>query len=146
MITYPISFHSESHSASGIQSPWTTISGGFENRCAIPPEFEGPGGALSPEDLFAQALANCFVATFKVYAEKSRIPFGIVSAQAELIADLDEAKKPVMKKCILRVRISGVENTERAKTIAEKAFASGFILRSVKTEVSLDLQISEDSI
>ena len=113
----------------------------LEVRCAIPPEFEGPGGALSPEDLFAQALTNCFLATFKVYAEKSNIQFSHVAATSELIVDLDENKKPIMKKFILHAEISGCENAGLARTIAERAFASGFILNSVKTELQFTLNI-----
>jgi organic hydroperoxide reductase OsmC/OhrA len=113
----------------------------LEVPCAIPPEFEGPGGALSPEDLFAQALTNCFLATFKVYAEKSSIQFSQVSATSELIVDLDENKKPIMKKFILNVEISGCENAVRTRAIAERAFASGFILNSVKTELHFNLNI-----
>lgn len=141
MIKYPIIFHATADSAAGIQTPWQTESQNFLGHCAIPPEFEGPGGAMSPEDLYAQALTNCFIATFKVYAEKSRINFLHLKVKTELIADLDEAKKPVMKKCLLHVSISGCENPERVKTIAEKAFNSGFIINSVKTEMAMELKI-----
>jgi organic hydroperoxide reductase OsmC/OhrA len=97
---------------------------------------------MSPEDLFAQALTNCFIATFKVYAEKSKINYSHVSMATELVADLDDDKKPVMKKCTLQVKVFGSEKPERVKTIAEKAFSSGFIINSVKTEMTLDLQIT----
>ncbi len=142
MIHYPISFFAEAKANSGIQTSWTIASKNIENACAVPSEFEGPGGALSPEDLFVQALTNCFVATFKVYAEKSRVEFSKVSVSAELIADLDAHKKPVMKSCTLRVKIEGSAQLDRVRTIAEKAFQSGFILNSVKTEVKLELNIS----
>ena len=141
MIQYPISFTAKAHSKSGIQSSWLMESQNLEVQCAIPPEFEGPGGALSPEDLFAQALTNCFLATFKVYAEKSRIQFSQISATSELIVDLDENKKPIMKKFTLNVEISGCENSVRTRSIAERAFASGFILNSVKTELQFNLTI-----
>lgn len=142
MIKYPISFFTDAKAQSGIQSLWTTASQDLENSCAIPPEFEGPGGALSPEDLFAQALTNCFIATLKVYAEKSKIHFSQVKVKTELIVDLNETKKPVMQKCILHVSILGSENPERTKTIAQKAFSSGFIINSVKTEMAMELLVS----
>jgi organic hydroperoxide reductase OsmC/OhrA len=141
MIKYPISFYSYAESLAGIQSSWTVESQNITNNCAIPPEFEGPGGALSPEDQFAQALTNCFIATFKVYAEKSKVQFRQLSVRAELIADLSEVKKPIMKKCLLRISIKGCDNSDRARTIAEKAFSSGFILNSVKTQMSMELEI-----
>ena len=143
MINYPVLFQAAAKATSGISSLWQFESQGLLNGCAIPPEFEGPGGAYSPEDLFAQALTNCFVATFKVYAEKSKLVFQNVDVQTELSVDLDETKKPIMSQCRLKVSISGCGDVQRAKLIANKAFASGFILNSVKTEVKLDLHCSE---
>jgi organic hydroperoxide reductase OsmC/OhrA len=139
MINYPIFFYAKAESKSGINTTWNIESQSRTNVCAIPPEFEGPGGGFSPEDLFAQALTNCFIATFKVYAEKSKINFKNLEVKTELIANLSENKKPIMKNCKLIVKIFGCENLERTKTIAEKAFNSGFIINSVKTEMELDL-------
>jgi organic hydroperoxide reductase OsmC/OhrA len=141
MIKYPISFYTQAESGSGIQAQWTIESQSIMGHCAVPQEFEGPGGALSPEDLFAQALTSCFVATLKVYAEKSKIYFSQLNVKTELVADLNEAKKPIMKKCILHVSIAGCESPERMKTLAEKAFSSGFIINSVKTEMAMEVQI-----
>lgn len=141
MINYPISFYANADSKSGVAAPWTIESQNIYQTCAIPPEFEGPGEALSPEDLFAQALTNCFVATFKVYAEKSKVHFTNVIVKTELVADLNEDKKPVMKKCTLNVKIVGCENPDRVKILAQKAFSSGFIINSVKTELTMNLQI-----
>ncbi|MFZ4405582.1 MAG: OsmC family protein [Pseudobdellovibrionaceae bacterium] len=140
MIKYPLSFYTHSKSLFGIQTPWPIESQNITNPCAIPPEFEGPGGGLSPEDLFAQALTNCFVATFKVYAEKSKVSFKEVVVQSELIVDMDSLQKPVMKKCLLNIKIYGAANPDRLKTIAEKALQSGFILNSVKTEISSNIE------
>ncbi len=142
MITYPMLFSANAQSISGIQSSWSIESQNITNQCAIPPEFEGPGGALSPEDLFAQALTGCFLATFKVFAEKSRIDFAQVSAQAELTVDLDDNKKPVMKRFVLHALITGCDKPDRVRSVAERAFSSGFILNSVKTELHLELNIS----
>ena len=142
MIQYPISFSAKAHSPSGIQNNWQFSSQSIDGQCAIPSEFEGPGGALSPEDLFAQALTNCFVATFKVYAEKSKLSFGEVRVETELIVDTDTNNKPVMKTCNLKAAITGCERPDRVRAIAEKAFQSGFVINSVKTELHLDLEVS----
>lgn len=141
MISYPMSFHAHAQSSSGIQSQWKIQSQNIDVFCAIPPEFEGPGGALSPEDLFAQALTNCFISTFKVYAEKSKVEFSEIAVKTELVVDFNENKKPVMKKCILNVNISGCKSPERVKTLAQKAMSSGFILNSVTTEMDMVLEL-----
>ena len=142
MINYPMDFNSHTQSASGMNSLWKTKSGNFESNLAVPPEFEGPGGGLSPEDLFNQALTNCFVATFKVYAEKSRLEFESVTADSSLSVDLDENRKPVMKKLDVKVVITKPNNPEKALLLAKKASQSGFILNSVKTECHFDFQIA----
>jgi organic hydroperoxide reductase OsmC/OhrA len=142
MIKYPISFSSRAQTASGIQRNWVVSSGDHALICAIPPEFEGPGGGLSPEDLYAQALTNCFIATFKVYAEKSNLDFLDLNVNSELFVDLNEQRKPVMKRMTIKVEIAGTEQEEKARSLAEKAFKSGFILNSVKTDLTLDLTVN----
>ncbi len=143
MIKYPVSFYSTAESPPGVGAPWTVETRETKSLCAIPLEFEGPGGAHSPEDLFSHALTNCFIGTFKVYAEKSRIKYSNLSVKTELVVDLNEAKKPVMKRCFLHVVVSGCESPDRVKTIAEKSLQSGFIINSVKTEVAMDLSLVE---
>lgn len=141
MITYPIEFQTKANALPGINANWELHSQAIKLDCAIPPEFEGPGNALSPEDLYAQALTNCFVATFKVYAEKSHLNYDNLNCSGILMVDLDENKKPCMKSFKLLVEIQNPTSPEKAKLLAEKAFKSGFILNSVKTELSFDLTI-----
>jgi organic hydroperoxide reductase OsmC/OhrA len=143
MITYPISFEAKTKSACGIAGSWTTDSNGHCSSISVPPEFEGPGGALSPEDLFNHALTNCFVATFKVYAEKSKLTFERVEAESRLLVDLDESKKPVMKEFFLKAKILKPSNPEKATLLANKAAKSGFILNSVKTICHFEFEITE---
>ncbi len=142
MTSYPVSFLAEAQSKSGINSVWNVESVGTRITCAIPPEFDGPGGGLSPEDLFAQALTNCFVATFKVYAEKSKLAFGALQVKSELVVGIGDAGKPVMQSCLMKVEITGCEKPDRIRTIAQKAFETGFILNSVKTKLDLEVVVS----
>ncbi len=142
MISYPIEFQTKAAAHSGINSNWNIQSQNFELSCAVPVEFEGPGQALSPEDLFAQALTNCFVATFKVYAEKSRLEYDQVTCQGLLVVDLDENKKPCMKTFKLMTSIQNPSSLEKAKLLAEKAFKNGFILNSVKTQLTFELVLN----
>jgi organic hydroperoxide reductase OsmC/OhrA len=141
MINYPIQFKTKAHTESGMNTIWKVDSSDYNLSCAIPPEFEGPGGALSPEDLYAQALTNCFIATFKVYAEKSKLSFEGLTAEGQLEVDLDESKKPWMKKFILKAEIKSPSSKEKAELLMNKAFKSGFILNSVKTELSFELKV-----
>jgi organic hydroperoxide reductase OsmC/OhrA len=139
MIQYPIPFETRILTSSGTTTAWQACSSSLEIDCAIPPEFEGPGGGFSPEDLFAQALTNCFVATFKLMAEKSRLNYEKLEAHGKLSVDLDESKRPCMKDFMLNIRISSPSDADRATRLVKKAMESGFILNSVKTNISYEL-------
>lgn len=120
---------------------WKSKAQANEVACCVPVEFLGSGGGLSPEDLFNQALTNCFVATFKVYAENSKLSFENVFVNSKLIVDLNDDKKPVMKSIHIQVKIKSPSNSERALVLAKKAADSGFVLNSVKTEKHFSFEI-----
>lgn len=134
MIHYPIEFASHTQAKSGIGGTWTSQSEANTSHCCVPKEFLGPGGALSPEDLFNHALTNCFVATFKVYAENSKLNFDSLTAKSTLTVEPGSDGKPVMKKIEIHVKIFNPSNKDKALMLAKKASEGGFILNSVKTE------------
>lgn len=141
MTKYPIDFKAKSETKHGVQSTWSVESYGHKTICAIPPEFNGPGGGFSPEDLFAQALTNCLVATFKVYAENSKLTFTDLKVSTNLSVDQAEDRKVIMKKCHFNVTVIGSSNPDKTQLLIKKSFESGFILNSVKTELSYELHL-----
>ena len=142
MIQYPIQFSTKATAICGMSSAWKVQSSNIEMEIAIPTEFEGPGGALSPEDLFAQALTNCFLATYKVLAEKSKVTFEGISVTGELTVERDELKRPIMKAFHFLIQLTSPSDVERAKRLVEKALQTGFILNSVKTELTHELVVT----
>jgi len=141
MNSYPKSFDTTASATHGTQSAWKACSADHEIAVSIPPEFAGPGGAFSPEDLFAQALTNCFLGTFKVLAENSNVSFRSVDVHGRLLVDLDERKKPCMHAFHLEIKLALPSDEARAKRLVEKALQSGFILNSVKTAITHELSI-----
>lgn len=141
MIQYPIEFNSVISALHGVQNNWKSRASNIEADISIPPEFKGPGGGFSPEDLFNQALANCFVATFKVFAENSKLTFVDVVVDAKLVVDMDENKKAMMKEFYLVAKIKDPSNAEKAMLLAKKAAQSGLILNSVKTICHFEFHI-----
>ncbi len=139
MIKYPLQFNATAYAACGIANTWRSRSDATELKVAVPPEFEGPGGGLSPEDLYAQALTNCFVATFTVLAENSRVTYSALNVESTLLVDRDEAKRPVMKEIHLRITLSDATDPARATRLVDKALQGGFILNSVKTKITHEL-------
>lgn len=48
------------------------IEGKPKVQVASPPEFEGPEGIISPEDLFVASATSCFMTTFIAFTKKMR--------------------------------------------------------------------------
>jgi organic hydroperoxide reductase OsmC/OhrA len=144
MRAYPMKFHVQAQATSGRDSLWTTHAEHFSQSLtmAIPPEFDGPGGGFSPEDIYALALQNCFVATFKVFAEKSNLAFENIRVEGVLDVDRDEKGRPWMARFHLHAHLDGVIQSENAKRILEKTAQSCMILNSVRTEKSFLFSIN----
>jgi uncharacterized OsmC-like protein len=87
------------------------------------------------------ALQNCFVATFKVFAEKSRLEFQKILVHAELKVDRNEKGAPWMASITLKVKLLGAVQKENAKRILEKTSQSCMILNSVNTSKHFEFDI-----
>ena len=144
MITYPLEFPVDAVMKSGIQSRWLTHTHSQEGSltCAIPSEFEGPGGGYSPEDFFAMAAANCFCATFKVIAEKSRVEYEGLTVAGRLTVDRDEGGRPWMKSMRIEVTVAaGGGDPGRIERVLEKTAQSCLVIHSLKTAVTFDFKV-----
>lgn len=145
MVQYPMEFKVTGQSDPDMMTPWkcqTPNNAGMgEIILAIPSEFEGPGGGYSPEDLYALALLNCFIATFKVIAHKSKLQFLALNAEGSLNVDRGEGGVPCMKSFQFKVNVSGATDKERMLRILEKSSQSCLILNSVKTEKHFEFTV-----
>lgn len=143
MTTYPMLFKVSAEAPAGIQTIWNSESAQYpvKTSIAIPPEFSGPGGGFSPEDIYAMALTNCYVATFKVFAEKSRLQFDKIKIDSTLSVDRNEKGQPWMAQVRLNIVLSGVSQKETAQRLLEKTSQGCMILNSVLTEKSFEFQI-----
>jgi len=139
MYSYPMEFVSEANAASVFESPWSISSGEMTTSCSVPKEFGGAGGAFSPEDLFLQAVMNCFVGTFKVMAKLSKVGFTDLKVNGKLYVDKNQDGKVCMKTIHLAIGILGADRPERLQNLVSKALREGFILNSVKSEVLYSL-------
>jgi organic hydroperoxide reductase OsmC/OhrA len=143
MKNYPLVFTTSAEAEQGINKNWSAKASAFESSIIldIPPEFDGNGKGFSPEDLYAMALQNCFVATFKVFAEKSRLEFQKILVHAELKVDRNEKGAPWMASITLKVKLLGAVQKENAKRILEKTSQSCMILNSVNTSKHFEFDI-----
>jgi len=134
-------FEVKSQTKSGVQTPWSSKAREHELTMAIPPEFEGPGSGFSPEDLYAMALVNCFLATFKVVAQKSKLEFSTLDASGILTLDNGPDGKLWMAKIEISVSLSGAADTQKAARLLQKASEICMILNSTKTEKVFNFQV-----
>jgi organic hydroperoxide reductase OsmC/OhrA len=139
----PIHFKVKASSLSPVDSAWNSYAIQSEIKTVIPPQFGGPGGGASPEDLYALSLGNCFLATFKVIASKSKLNYASIDVEVDLLVNPDENKKLVMKSAVLKIRLLGAENAERALRLLQKTPEHCMILNSVKTQLDFDYQVNE---
>jgi organic hydroperoxide reductase OsmC/OhrA len=143
MNNLPMEFYSEARAEEIFEQPWTISSGEMKSVCAIPPEFGGSGGGFSPEDLYLQAAINCFVGTFKVMAKLSKISYSDVHVKGKLIVNKNDENKIVMKSIAFVIKITGADRPDRLETIVAKVIRDGFILNSLKSEITYELIHSE---
>jgi len=118
MIKYPLSFTVHSKGAAGVPTPIEASAENFPPIAgAIPKEFGGPGGGYSPEDLFAISVISCLIATFKVFAEKGKLVYTEISAEAKLGIDRNAEGVPEFQTLEMSFTLTGVEDQEKAKTL-----------------------------
>ncbi len=137
-MNFPLEFSVSSSSTSGIDTLWDAKYEKNSLKCAIPPCFEGPGKGASPEDLYALSLLNCYIATFKVFAEKSRLKYDKIEGTAKLVLDQDPSGNPWMAKVILNYKLFSPDDKNRAERILKKVETQSMVINSVKSNVEIN--------
>lgn len=137
-------FAVESIGRSGISSSW--VNRLKDKECddlvmAIPIEFGGVGGTYSPEDLYALSLMNCYFATFKYIAEKSKLEYDSIKGDAILNVDQGDRKSLWMESILIRIKLLGCTNKDRALMMMEKTKTQCMIINSVSTKVEFDFSV-----
>ncbi len=141
MQTTPLTFSAQSVTTSDVLAAWTSKASGMSVTTDIPKEFAGLGQGFSPEDYYTLALQNCYIATFKVIADKSKLQYEKLEVNVTIVLDKNDEQIMVMKKAIFDVNLHGAANLERANRLLEKTTKSCMILNSVKTELIFDLKV-----
>ncbi len=144
VIKFPMKFDVEASSKAGSNTLWTAKAGALpEISSAIPPEFMGPGGGYSPEDLFGIALLNCLIATIKVYFEKSKVSFEDLKGKVTLTVDRVPGQSGFMlTHADIYVDIHKPTDPEKAKKLMETAVNDCAVSNSIKTGKTFHMNIS----
>jgi len=102
-----------------------------------------PGNEVSPEDLYLLSLLNCLIATFKVFAEKSKLGY----ARLDGFANLNLIQKPsgqtYFENINIKLELFSSENHDKAKRLFNKVESQSMIVNSVITKVEINWVIKD---
>ena len=144
MSKYPMNFTATADATEGINSSWKAQTADErELICSVPKEFEGPNTGLSPEDLYLQALLNCYIATLKVIAQNSKLSFASIAANGTLTLDQDSTGEAAwMRSATLKFSVLGADNPDRFRRVMERVSKQCMVLNSVKTNLNFEFEVS----
>ncbi|MCK4590170.1 MAG: OsmC family protein [Candidatus Latescibacteria bacterium] len=109
---------------------------------ATPPDFGGPEGVWSPEDLFVSSVNICILTTFLFFAQRQNVKF--LSYQTEAEGTVEMVEGVLMFTRVIVRPIIEVEDQQTAAAIQqtlEKAEKYCLISSSVKTQVTVEPQV-----
>ncbi len=110
---------------------------------AAPPEFGGEPGLWTPEHLLLGSVATCYVATFRVIAERSKLPVSHLEVFIEGVITKEEGGfrfTEIMLRPV--ITIERQEDAERAHRLAEKAEHACLVSRSLSSKITLECKIA----
>lgn len=143
MIRYPLTFLAESSSTPGSASNWSSSAASLDPiTCSIPKEFMGPGNGYSPEDFLLMAVINCFTATFKVFAEKTKLEFKNITVNGSLVISRLESGQVGVCSIKVNVNLLGTSDHEKAKLLLEETKKNCLMANALKVAVEFNCQIA----
>mgnify|MGYP006433976217 CR=1 FL=1 len=146
MPKFPIKFEVLSQSKEGVSSLWESRVNSLEPiKCSIPTDFNGPGGGYTPEDLFALSVLNCFIAMFKVHAEKSNLSFSEIKGSAVVTMDSDpNINKISLTELNISIDILGAQDEAKAKELIDFCIENCPVGNSIKTGKIFHVNINKE--
>ncbi len=107
-----------------------------------PPQFGGPGGVWSPEDLFVAAAADCYILTFRSIAKHSQLSWKQITCEATGTLEKTDGGL-AFTRLASRVRLvvpEGVD-TQKASRVLEMSEKNCLVTRSLKCELVLSTEV-----
>lgn len=111
---------------------------------AVPPEFQGPGGAANPEELLTSAISACYTLTFGIIAENRKVP--VQSLKVEAVGQVEQ-NGPSIKYTAVTLRpeiVLAADATEEqiklAEDMAHKADSYCIVTNAVRHNVQISVE------
>lgn len=111
---------------------------------AVPPEFQGPGGAASPEELLTSAIASCYTITFGIIAANRKVP--VQSVQVEATGQVEQNgpsfkyTSVTIKPTITLAADATDEQMKMAEDMAHKADSYCIVTNAVRGTVQITVE------
>lgn len=121
MQPYPHTYHA---SASGTPAGNVAVSAPQlpELTTAPPPQFGGPGGQWSPEELLCAAVADCFILTFRAVARAARFEWLRLDCGVEgTLERIDGQVRFTRFVTVATLSIGADRDQEQARALLERA-------------------------
>jgi len=141
MSHYP--FHCYVEAQAQVEGPVTLVPADAPSLgSAPPPEFGGPGGLWSPEDLLVAASVDCFVLTFRAIARASKYTWSRLACKADGRLDHEEGITRFSSITIhATLFIPTGCDPARGEVLLEKAEKKCLVMNSLKLTATLDAQV-----
>ena len=114
---------------------------------ATPPEFRGPEGYWSPEDLFLASINSCIMTTFIHFSQKESFTFLSYESEVEGEVSFEEGKL-IFSSVIVRpvIKVKSESDRRKAEQLIEKSERYCLISASVKSKITVlaEIEISTD--
>ena len=104
---------------------------------ATPPEFHGPEGFISPEELFVASANACVLTTFIARTKKAGINILAYESSAEGVLEKADGQL-VFTTIVVKPRIKTDGDKETVKEIVKQVEKGALVLNSMKTVVTID--------
>lgn len=106
-----------------------------------PPEFDGPEGTWSPEDMYVASAEACNMTTFMSMLIRRGIEIESYESESEGVLETTDEGVVITKITIRpKVKVKNPEDAEKVKVFLEKAHEYCFIGNSMKTEVIVEVE------
>lgn len=111
---------------------------------AVPPEFQGPGGAANPEELLTSAIAACYTITFGIVSANRRLP--VKDVRVEAVGSVEQQgasftyKSVVIRPSITLDASATDEQIAAATDMAHKADNYCIITNAVRGKVEVSVE------
>ena len=117
---------------------------GHTTPIAVPPEFQGVGGASNPEEMMTAAIASCYSITYGIVSSMRRLPVASLNVEATGTVEQDGPKftytKIVIRPNIVLTSEATDDQLKMAEDVAHKADGYCIITNAVRGSVAVSVE------